>query len=235
MSFQAQFAAVIHILSCCCIFTCFIIPFWTYYFVYKQRLKHCVFFNLASFLSLFCCKERWPFKTILEVAFHRHELHKSFNGLWLVCNFNSFSFTQVLRARTLHCVILQKGYNQCFKVFLAILSSCTEIQTFVASIRNGLLALNSKKQLHIVVFTNESSNFVTFLVSFYIFVKVINLVNNMTGSRTARRTMEFGRTYVVRPKGKHQATMVWLHGLGDNGSRQVPFFAFKTNILWLFF
>ncbi|KAK4354437.1 hypothetical protein RND71_026631 [Anisodus tanguticus] len=39
-----------------------------------------------------------------------------------------------------------------------------------------------------------------------------------SGSRTARRTMEFGRTYVVRPKGKHQATMVWLHGLGDNGS-----------------
>ncbi|XP_055828500.1 uncharacterized protein LOC129896497 isoform X2 [Solanum dulcamara] len=39
-----------------------------------------------------------------------------------------------------------------------------------------------------------------------------------SGSRTSRRTMEFGRTYVVRPKGKHQATMVWLHGLGDNGS-----------------
>ncbi|XP_050135743.1 uncharacterized protein LOC126611492 isoform X1 [Malus sylvestris] len=38
-----------------------------------------------------------------------------------------------------------------------------------------------------------------------------------TGSRTARR-IEFGRTHVVRPKGKHQATMVWLHGLGDNGS-----------------
>ncbi|CAI9114032.1 OLC1v1014651C1 [Oldenlandia corymbosa var. corymbosa] len=39
-----------------------------------------------------------------------------------------------------------------------------------------------------------------------------------SGSRTARRTCEFGRTYVVRPKGKHQATIVWLHGLGDNGS-----------------
>ncbi|KAM7475919.1 hypothetical protein LguiB_023162 [Lonicera macranthoides] len=39
-----------------------------------------------------------------------------------------------------------------------------------------------------------------------------------SGSRTARRTPEFGRTYVVRPKGKHQATIVWLHGLGDNGS-----------------
>nr|VDC77392.1 unnamed protein product [Brassica rapa] len=33
------------------------------------------------------------------------------------------------------------------------------------------------------------------------------------------RGYEFGRTYVVRPKGKHQATIVWLHGLGDNGSR----------------
>ncbi|KAK2999839.1 hypothetical protein RJ639_023775, partial [Escallonia herrerae] len=37
-------------------------------------------------------------------------------------------------------------------------------------------------------------------------------------SRTARRTFEFGRTYVVRPKAKHQATIVWLHGLGDKGS-----------------
>lgn len=39
-----------------------------------------------------------------------------------------------------------------------------------------------------------------------------------SGSRAARRTFEFGRTHVVRPKGKHQATIVWLHGLGDNGS-----------------
>nr|GEV67566.1 hypothetical protein [Tanacetum cinerariifolium] len=39
-----------------------------------------------------------------------------------------------------------------------------------------------------------------------------------SGSRTARGSVEFGRTYVVRPKGKHQATIVWLHGLGDNGS-----------------
>ncbi|XP_057454206.1 uncharacterized protein LOC130745829 [Lotus japonicus] len=38
-----------------------------------------------------------------------------------------------------------------------------------------------------------------------------------SGSRTARRTLEFGKTHVVRPKGKHQATIVWLHGLGDNG------------------
>ncbi|GAA0184380.1 hypothetical protein Leryth_005160 [Lithospermum erythrorhizon] len=39
-----------------------------------------------------------------------------------------------------------------------------------------------------------------------------------SGSRGVRMTNEFGRTYVVRPKGKHQATIVWLHGLGDNGS-----------------
>lgn len=32
------------------------------------------------------------------------------------------------------------------------------------------------------------------------------------------RTFEFGPTYVVKPKGKHQATIVWLHGLGDNGN-----------------
>lgn len=42
---------------------------------------------------------------------------------------------------------------------------------------------------------------------------------NMSGSRTPTRTFEFGRTHVVRPKGNHQATIVWLHGLGDKGSR----------------
>ncbi|XP_024959596.1 acyl-protein thioesterase 2-like [Cynara cardunculus var. scolymus] len=39
-----------------------------------------------------------------------------------------------------------------------------------------------------------------------------------SGGRTARRALEFGQTYVVKPKGKHLATIVWLHGLGDNGS-----------------
>ncbi|CAL5205035.1 unnamed protein product [Lathyrus oleraceus] len=39
-----------------------------------------------------------------------------------------------------------------------------------------------------------------------------------SGSGNAGRTFEFGRTHVVRPKGKHQATIVWLHGIGDNGS-----------------
>ncbi|KAL2346489.1 hypothetical protein Fmac_000489 [Flemingia macrophylla] len=33
-----------------------------------------------------------------------------------------------------------------------------------------------------------------------------------------QRAFEFGRTYVVRPKGKHQATIIWFHGLRDNGS-----------------
>ncbi|XP_057537839.1 uncharacterized protein LOC130815394 isoform X2 [Amaranthus tricolor] len=37
------------------------------------------------------------------------------------------------------------------------------------------------------------------------------------GGNAARKVYEFGRTYVIRPKGKHQATVVWLHGLGDNG------------------
>ena len=44
------------------------------------------------------------------------------------------------------------------------------------------------------------------------------LAKSFVGSRSTRG-YEFGRTYVVRPKGKHQATIVWLHGLGDNGSR----------------
>ncbi|XP_057814582.1 uncharacterized protein LOC131028334 [Cryptomeria japonica] len=41
-----------------------------------------------------------------------------------------------------------------------------------------------------------------------------------SGSRGGgtRRAFEFGRTHVVKPKGRHQATIVWLHGLGDNGS-----------------
>lgn len=38
-----------------------------------------------------------------------------------------------------------------------------------------------------------------------------------SGTRTAR-SFEYGRTHVVRPKGRHLATIVWLHGLGDTGS-----------------
>nr|ABD83287.1 Fgenesh protein 43 [Beta vulgaris] len=34
---------------------------------------------------------------------------------------------------------------------------------------------------------------------------------------TPMTNLEFGATHVVRPKGKHQATIVWLHGMGDKG------------------
>lgn len=34
---------------------------------------------------------------------------------------------------------------------------------------------------------------------------------------------------MVKPKGKHQATIVWLHGLGDNGSR------FDLFLIFIFF
>ncbi|KAM7256994.1 hypothetical protein ACFE04_012735 [Oxalis oulophora] len=56
-----------------------------------------------------------------------------------------------------------------------------------------------------------------------------------SGSRSARRTFEFGRTHVIRPKGKHQATIVWLHGLGDNGSSwaQLSETLPLTNIKWI--
>ncbi|KAJ8444602.1 hypothetical protein Cgig2_023665 [Carnegiea gigantea] len=40
-----------------------------------------------------------------------------------------------------------------------------------------------------------------------------------SGVKAAQKAYEFGRTYIVRPKGKHQATIVWLHGLGDHGGR----------------
>ncbi|KAG5387869.1 hypothetical protein IGI04_029410 [Brassica rapa subsp. trilocularis] len=55
-----------------------------------------------------------------------------------------------------------------------------------------------------------------------------------SGSRNARG-YEFGRTYVVRPKGKHQATLVWLHGLGDNGSSssQLMESLHLPNIKWI--
>ncbi|KAJ4818561.1 alpha/beta-Hydrolases superfamily protein [Rhynchospora pubera] len=39
-----------------------------------------------------------------------------------------------------------------------------------------------------------------------------------SGLKSGSRPFEFGRTHVVRPKGRHLATIVWLHGLGDNGA-----------------
>jgi hypothetical protein len=44
------------------------------------------------------------------------------------------------------------------------------------------------------------------------------ITNGHSGGRGSRR-VEYGRSYVVRPKGRHLATIVWLHGLGDNGAR----------------
>lgn len=58
-----------------------------------------------------------------------------------------------------------------------------------------------------------------FCLSWQVWYMSSVFIVKILGSRTARRTFEFGRTHVVRPKGKHQATIVWLHGLGDNGSR----------------
>ena len=45
-------------------------------------------------------------------------------------------------------------------------------------------------------------------------------LNVNAGARTAR-SFEYGRTHVVRPKGRHLATIVWIHGLGDTGARYV--------------
>ncbi|CAN1814329.1 Acyl-protein thioesterase 2 [Linum perenne] len=56
------------------------------------------------------------------------------------------------------------------------------------------------------------------------------------GSTSGRsRAVEFGRTHVVRPRGQHQATVVWLHGMGDNGSRYSYYTLFFTylQIKWI--
>ncbi|KAF3526735.1 hypothetical protein F2Q69_00047264 [Brassica cretica] len=66
------------------------------------------------------------------------------------------------------------------------------------------------------------------------FISKIISIEIILGSRNARG-YEFGRTYVVRPKGKHQATLVWLHGLGDNGSSssQLMESLHLPNIKWI--
>ncbi|KAK9741818.1 hypothetical protein RND81_03G130700 [Saponaria officinalis] len=48
-------------------------------------------------------------------------------------------------------------------------------------------------------------------------------------------TLEFGGTHVVRPKGEHQATIVWLHGMGDKGLSWYQFFETLRlpNIKWI--
>lgn len=69
-----------------------------------------------------------------------------------------------------------------------------------------------------VFFVWRSALTIQSFFSFYFF-SLLFMAISTSGGRTARRVFEFGRTYVVRPKGRHQATVVWLHGLGDNGSR----------------
>ncbi|KAG6500952.1 hypothetical protein ZIOFF_040814 [Zingiber officinale] len=41
-----------------------------------------------------------------------------------------------------------------------------------------------------------------------------------SAAKASARAFDFGRTHVVRPKGRHLATVMWLHGLGDNGARK---------------
>ncbi|XP_047251556.1 acyl-protein thioesterase 1 homolog 1 isoform X5 [Capsicum annuum] len=54
---------------------------------------------------------------------------------------------------------------------------------------------------------------------FYFLGGIAMSFNDSTaGSGTTRTPLQFGRTHVVRPRGKHEATIIWLHGLGDNGS-----------------
>ncbi|KAG6522855.1 hypothetical protein ZIOFF_020010 [Zingiber officinale] len=41
-----------------------------------------------------------------------------------------------------------------------------------------------------------------------------------SAAKASARAFDFGRTHVVQPKGRHLATVMWLHGLGDNGARK---------------
>ena len=66
----------------------------------------------------------------------------------------------------------------------------------------------------------------------HVLFHVHNACASNAGSRSAtRRHVDYGRTYVVRPKGRHRATIVWLHGLGDNGARYVPQLSFWPHLI----
>ncbi|RZS21510.1 hypothetical protein BHM03_00054172 [Ensete ventricosum] len=67
----------------------------------------------------------------------------------------------------------------------------------------------------------------------HVLFHVHNPCASNAGSRTAtrRHVVDYGRTYVVRPKGRHQATIVWLHGLGDNGARYEPLLSFWLHLI----
>ncbi|CAL9091527.1 unnamed protein product, partial [Musa acuminata var. zebrina] len=80
-------------------------------------------------------------------------------------------------------------------------------------------------------------------VSLHSLVRVLFHVHNAcksnagSGSAT-RRHVDYGRTYVAWPKGRHRATVVWLHGLGDNGARYnylcgKKYFVKKNKIKWI--
>ncbi|XP_024961385.1 acyl-protein thioesterase 2-like isoform X2 [Cynara cardunculus var. scolymus] len=63
-----------------------------------------------------------------------------------------------------------------------------------------------------------------------------NRSNIGSGSRNVgRNRFEFGRTCVVRPRGTHQATIVWLHGIGEMGSSWTRFLESLPlpNIKWI--
>ncbi|KAK9075697.1 hypothetical protein SSX86_004026 [Deinandra increscens subsp. villosa] len=63
-----------------------------------------------------------------------------------------------------------------------------------------------------------------------------NRSNIGSGYRSVgRNTFEFGRTYVVRPKATHQATIVWLHGIGETGASWSQFLESLPlpNIKWI--
>ncbi|PWA97083.1 alpha/Beta hydrolase fold protein [Artemisia annua] len=63
-----------------------------------------------------------------------------------------------------------------------------------------------------------------------------NRSNIGSGSRNVgRNTFDFGRTYVVKPRGIHQATIVWLHGIGEMGSSWSQFLESLPlpNVKWI--
>lgn len=46
-------------------------------------------------------------------------------------------------------------------------------------------------------------------------------------------SLDFGRTHVVMPNGRHEATIVWLHGLGEDGYMYIEYnFAFYNFFHW---
>ena len=94
-----------------------------------------------------------------------------------------------------------------------------------------LASLNPSFNIIGKIFFSSSCLFLSFKSSCIALLYWVMISFETSGSRTTRRTVEFGRTHVVKPKGKHQATIIWLHGLSDNGLRY--FFRFHcSNPSW---